>query len=170
MTREQEVARLAGMAMCFQANTGKMPATVKELVECWELGGMYKTLDEIAEHEDTDHIPECLWLRELVKRPDAPELFAEALKQDARSPTSNTEHVFKDTNRHLVEVPDSFAIARWPRDADIATIARCILGTLKYEPHTADTTPLRRALENLIADLTPAAFAKEYRAPPERGA
>jgi len=63
---------------------------------------------------------------------------------------SNTEHEFADTNRHLVEVPDSFAIARWPRDADVPTIARCILGTLKYEPHTADTTPLRRVLETLI--------------------
>jgi len=62
----------------------------------------------------------------------------------------STEHVFKDTNRHLVEVPDTFAIARWPRDADVATIARCILGTLKYEPHTADTTALRRALESVI--------------------
>jgi len=67
-----------------------------------------------------------------------------------RSPMSNTEHEFADTNRHLVEVPDSFAIARWPRDADVPTIARCILGTLKYEPHTADTTSLRRALETLI--------------------
>ena len=59
----------------------------------------------------------------------------------------NTEHEFADTNRHLVEVPDTFAIARWPRDADVATIARCILGTLKYEPHAADTAALRRALE-----------------------
>ena len=67
-----------------------------------------------------------------------------------RSPMSNTEHEFADTNRHLVEVPDSFVIARWPRDADVPTIARCILGTLKYEPHTADTTSLRRALETLI--------------------
>jgi len=63
---------------------------------------------------------------------------------------SNTDHEFADTNRHLVEVPDSFAIARWPRDADFPTIARCILGTLKYEPHTADITPLQRALESLI--------------------
>jgi hypothetical protein len=63
---------------------------------------------------------------------------------------SNNEHTFADTNRHLVEVPDSFAIARWPRDADVATIARCILGTLKYEPHTADTAPLRQALEGVI--------------------
>ena len=53
-------------------------------------------------------------------------------------------------SRHLVEVPDSFAIARWPRDADVATIARCILGTLKYEPHSTDTTVLRQALEGVI--------------------
>jgi hypothetical protein len=60
------------------------------------------------------------------------------------------EYEFADTNRHLIEVPDTFAIARWPRDADVATIARCILGTLKYEPHAADTTALRRALESVI--------------------
>jgi hypothetical protein len=53
-------------------------------------------------------------------------------------------------NRHLVEVPDRFAVARWSHEADVATIARCILGTLKYEPHTADTTALRRALEGVI--------------------
>jgi hypothetical protein len=53
-------------------------------------------------------------------------------------------------NRHYVEVPDNFAVARWSRDADSATIARCILATLKYEPHSADTTPLRLALEAVI--------------------
>ena len=63
---------------------------------------------------------------------------------------SNNEHTFADTNRHLVEVPDSFAVARWSRDADIATIARCILGTLTYEPHTADTSVLRRVLKGVI--------------------
>jgi hypothetical protein len=63
---------------------------------------------------------------------------------------SNNEHTFADRNRHLVEVPDSFAIARWPRDAEVATIARCILGTLKYERHTADITVLRQALEGVI--------------------
>jgi hypothetical protein len=62
----------------------------------------------------------------------------------------SSEHKFKDTNRHLVEVPDSFAVARWPRDADVAAIARCILGTLKYEPHVADIEVLRRALEGVI--------------------
>ena len=45
---------------------------------------------------------------------------------------------------------DSFATSRWPRDAEVPTIARCMLRTLKYEPHTADTTPLLRALETLI--------------------
>jgi hypothetical protein len=63
---------------------------------------------------------------------------------------SNTEHEFKDTNRHYVEVPDTFAIARWRRDADVVTIAKCIIATLKYEPHATDTTPLRDALEDLI--------------------
>ena len=61
-----------------------------------------------------------------------------------------SEQEFKDTNRHVVEVPASYAIARWPRDADVATIARCILGTLKYEPHAVDTTILRNALETVI--------------------
>ena len=42
------------------------------------------------------------------------------------------------------------AIARWPHGADVATIARSILGTLKYKPHTNDTTALRRALESVI--------------------
>jgi hypothetical protein len=66
------------------------------------------------------------------------------------SAMSNNEHTFADTNRHLVEIPASFAIARWSRDADVATICRCILGTFKYEPHTADTTVLRQALEGII--------------------
>jgi hypothetical protein len=69
-------------------------------------------------------------------------------------PMCDTEHKFKDTNRHLVEVPDSFAIARWRRDADVTTICRCILGTLKFEPHTADVTALRRALEGVIEDTS----------------
>ena len=47
------------------------------------------------------------------------------------------------------EMPDKFAVVRWPRDADVVTIARAILGTLKYEPHTADTTTLRSALERI---------------------
>jgi hypothetical protein len=61
-----------------------------------------------------------------------------------------SEHTFTDTNRHLVEVPDSFAVARWSRNADVVTICRCILGTLKYEPHAVDTAVLRRALEGVI--------------------
>ena len=64
--------------------------------------------------------------------------------------TENASKSFVDPNRHLVEVPDSFAIARWPRDADVSTICRCILGTLKYEPHAADTAALRRALGGVI--------------------
>ena len=54
-----------------------------------------------------------------------------------------------ETNRHLVELPDRFAVARWSRDADEATIARCILATLKFEPHASDTARLRQALESV---------------------
>jgi hypothetical protein len=61
-----------------------------------------------------------------------------------------TDHDPTENARFLVEIPDRFAVARWSRDADVATIARCILGTLKYEPHAADTTVLRQALEGVI--------------------
>ena len=54
------------------------------------------------------------------------------------------------SNRHLVEIPDTFAVASWSRHADVATICRCILGTLKYEPHSGDVTALRHALEGVI--------------------
>jgi hypothetical protein len=62
--------------------------------------------------------------------------------------------------RHYVELPDRFAVARWSRDADVAEIARCILGTLKYEPHTADTTALQRALEGVINNKIAALSAR----------
>jgi hypothetical protein len=74
----------------------------------------------------------------------------------------NAEQSFSP-NRHLVEVPDSFAIARWPRDADVATIARCILGTLKYEPHTADITVLRQALEGVIEHTTRVSISQKQK-------
>jgi hypothetical protein len=44
-----------------------------------------------------------------------------------------------------------FVTASWRRDADIITIAKAILATLKVEPHTQDIDPLRRALEQFIA-------------------
>jgi hypothetical protein len=71
-------------------------------------------------------------------------------KEQAWRREAASEHTFTDTNRHLVEVPDSFAVARWSRNADVATMARCILGTLKYEPHTCDVTALRRVLEGVM--------------------
>jgi hypothetical protein len=68
---------------------------------------------------------------------------------EARSAELAKYKIAPPPNRHFIEAPDRFALARWPRNADVATIARCILGTLKYEPHTTDTTPLRRVLEQL---------------------
>jgi len=61
-----------------------------------------------------------------------------------------TDHNPTENARFLVEIPDRFAVARWSRDADVATICRCILGTLKYEPYAVDTAVLRRALEGVI--------------------
>ena len=61
-----------------------------------------------------------------------------------------TDHDPTESARFFVEIPDRFAVARWSRDADVATICRCILGTLKYEPHAVDTAELRRALEGVI--------------------
>jgi len=55
-----------------------------------------------------------------------------------------------EAKRYLVEIPDRFAVAHWSRDADVSTIARCMLGTLEYEPHGADTAVLRRAIEGVI--------------------
>ena len=71
-------------------------------------------------------------------------------RTEMRDPTGQfilgPEYAPPNKNRLVVEVPDKFATARWSRDANVATIARCILGTLKYEPHTADITVLRQAL------------------------
>ena len=60
-------------------------------------------------------------------------------------------------NRHLVEIPDTFAVARWPRDADIGVIATCIVATLKYEPHRADVEPLRQVLKAFTRNAQAAA-------------
>jgi len=71
------------------------------------------------------------------------------------------EYAPPNKNRFVVEVPDKFATARWSRDADVATIARCILATLKYEPHAVDTTVLRRALEGVIEHTTRAGISEK---------
>jgi hypothetical protein len=75
-------------------------------------------------------------------------------RTEMRDPTGQfilgPEYAPPNKNRFVVEVPDKFATARWSRDADIVTIARCMLATLKYEPHAADTVVLRRVLEGVI--------------------
>jgi len=105
----------------------------------------------VRDHELRDLIANLDKAIDLIGRMDGREaMFLRTTMQRAIDRLCEGLQAFADTNRHLVEVPDTFAIARWPRDADIATIARCIVGTLKYEPHTADTTALRRALESVI--------------------
>jgi hypothetical protein len=90
-------------------------------------------------------LPNCMMPDGADPCPAFCELYAEVERLRAAFPPG----------RFYVEVPDKFAIARWPRDADVATIARCILGTLKYEPHSTDTTELRHALENVVAAFGP---------------
>ena len=84
---------------------------------------------------------------------------------EMRDPTGQfilgPEYAPPNKNRFVVEVPDKFATARWSRDADVATIARCILATLKYEPHAVDTTVLRRALEGVIEHTTRAGISEK---------
>ena len=80
-----------------------------------------------------------MWRRIAVTK--TPEVAANETYRSSGKRRAVSQH------RHLVEVPDRFALARWSRDADLATIARCILATLKYEPHIVDTTALRRALK-----------------------
>ena len=68
MTRERELDLLRAMAHCHQSNTGRPPTTMKELADHWY--GMYETFDQMAEQQDTDHVKECIWLRDVEKRPD----------------------------------------------------------------------------------------------------
>jgi hypothetical protein len=49
------------------------------------------------------------------------------------------------------------------------TICRCILGTLKYEPHAVDTAVLRRALEGVI-EHTARGGTRQKGEPPSRSA
>jgi hypothetical protein len=95
MTRKRELELLSGMARCFRANTGRLPTTVEEIGDHW-----YELSDRIVvrEHIDEDgnhhpaqtlfeldapgHCLECIWLREVEKRPDAGALLAEALAME----------------------------------------------------------------------------------------
>jgi hypothetical protein len=82
---ESELRLLRGMARCFEANTGKPPTTVKELTDHWyDISDRLVVLDPPEERMtvadvDNDHIPECIWLRDLEKRPDADALLLEVL-------------------------------------------------------------------------------------------
>ena len=89
----------------------------------WEVARQVKCQMDAGEDADTLAKELLAWLLEVADQP------------------------MPNPNRCLVEIPDTFAVARWPRDAEVAKIARCIWEPLKHEPHTADTM-LRRALES----------------------
>ena len=63
---------LRGIALCCQDNTGKLPTTMKELADHWyDLSDTLVILDppERLIDVDTDHMRQCVWLRDLEKRP-----------------------------------------------------------------------------------------------------
>jgi hypothetical protein len=80
--RARELQMLHAMVRCYQANTGKLPTTVKEIADHW-----YELSDTALDPEQfgDDRIPECIWLRKLEKRPDADALLAQALAFPAPS-------------------------------------------------------------------------------------
>jgi hypothetical protein len=78
---------LCGMVRCFRANTGgALPQTMSELTDHWyEISDHLVVLDPPEERAtvadiDHHHIPECIWLRKIEKRPDADELLARAIE------------------------------------------------------------------------------------------
>jgi hypothetical protein len=95
MTREDELKLLHGMARCFEANTGKLPTTVKEIGDHW-----YDMSDVLVSRDppmtvfeiDTDHCRECIWLREIEKRADADALLAEALAMATAEERANESY------------------------------------------------------------------------------
>ena len=109
-----------------QKQNEAMAVIVTQRRSLWEVARQVKCQMDAGEDADTLAKELLAWLLEVADQP------------------------MPNPNRCLVEIPDTFAVARWPRDAEVAEIARCILGTLKYEPHTADTAMLRRALEGVI--------------------
>src|SRR5262249_2408213 len=109
-----------------QKQNEAMAVIVTQRRSLWEVARQVKCHTDAGEDADALAKELLAWLLEIADQP------------------------MPNPNRCLVEIPDTFAVARWPRDAEVAEIARCILGTLKYEPHTADTAMLRRALEGVI--------------------
>jgi len=79
----------------------------------WEVARQVKCRIDAGEDADTLAKELLAWLLEVADQP------------------------MPNPNRCLVEIPDSFAVARWPRDAEVAEIVRC-------------TAMLRRALEGVI--------------------
>jgi hypothetical protein len=92
MTRQEEIKWLRGMARCFESNTGKPPTTVKELADHWydlsdvvvvnehiDEDGRHHPAETLFEVEAPDHCLQCIWLREVEKRPDADAMLTEAL-------------------------------------------------------------------------------------------
>jgi hypothetical protein len=92
-----EFVSLALIARTYLRDIGKPPATIKELADFWyEFGNRLAHPPEarltVAE-VDRHHIPDCIWLRELEKRADAPALLTQALDMVERGHLRATRRI-----------------------------------------------------------------------------
>jgi hypothetical protein len=84
---------LAAMARQFEINTGRPPKTVEEIADHWyELSdrivikehvdeeGCHHPAETLFEVDAPDHCLQCIWLRDVEKRPDAAAMLAEATR------------------------------------------------------------------------------------------
>jgi uncharacterized protein (DUF2236 family) len=91
MTTQSGSRKLCSMARVFQANTGKLPTTVKELADYW-----YKIRQELCgdgrepKADATAHVAECNWLFQIAERPAGDVLLALALRPLRRSAAPET--------------------------------------------------------------------------------
>jgi hypothetical protein len=79
---EATVQELCSMALCCEGNTGKAPMTLEELAQHWvdigyESAGL--TDGPTLFQYDLSHLPQCMWLFDLLKRSDQDALFDKAL-------------------------------------------------------------------------------------------
>jgi hypothetical protein len=93
---ENQMSYLATMASCHEANVGKLPKTIKELADHW-YDCAERMLAGPDEMFDDDRIGECIWLRQLEKRPDADALLADAIK--IRAAMNRAEEISREQAR-----------------------------------------------------------------------
>jgi hypothetical protein len=101
---ETQMGYLGGMAKCHEANTGRLPKTMKELSDHWhdmsdhvvvfehtDKNGRHHPAETVLEVDAPDHMLQCNWLYDLERRSDADALLAEAIKVAADEVRDDTD-------------------------------------------------------------------------------